>query len=67
MAFAILEDNDRYPTVVGAGNERVGKQAALAIGSGDATGGAIAKRFAREGMVACVARRSADKLQPLVE
>jgi short-subunit dehydrogenase len=43
------------------------KQAALVIGAGDATGGAIAKRFAREGMIACMVRRSADKLQPLVE
>jgi NAD(P)-dependent dehydrogenase (short-subunit alcohol dehydrogenase family) len=42
-------------------------QAALVIGAGDATGGAIAKRFAREGLIACVTRRSADKLQPLVE
>jgi len=38
-------------------------QAALIIGAGDATGGAIAKRFAREGMVACVTRRDAEKLQ----
>mgnify|MGYP000199167268 CR=1 FL=1 len=30
-------------------------------------GGAIAKRFAREGLVACVTRRSADKLAPLVD
>ncbi|CAJ0789796.1 Glucose 1-dehydrogenase [Ralstonia psammae] len=42
-------------------------KAALVIGAGDATGGAIARRFAREGYVACVTRRSADKLQPLVE
>ena len=41
------------------------KRVALIIGAGDATGGAIAKRFAREGYVACVTRRSADKLQPL--
>ena len=40
---------------------------ALVIGAGDATGGAIAKRFAREGLVACVTRRSADQLQPLVD
>jgi NAD(P)-dependent dehydrogenase (short-subunit alcohol dehydrogenase family) len=40
---------------------------ALVIGAGDATGGAIAKRFARGGYSACVVRRSADKLQPLVE
>jgi short-subunit dehydrogenase len=59
--------NDRYLKEAGMGNEQTGKQAALVIGAGDATGGAIAKRFAREGMVACVARRSADKLQPLVE
>ena len=40
---------------------------ALVIGAGDATGGAIAKRFAQGGYVACVTRRSADKLQPLVD
>ena len=40
---------------------------ALIIGAGDATGGAIARRFAREGFTACVTRRSLDKLQPLVE
>ncbi len=41
--------------------------AALVIGAGDATGGAIARRFAREGYVACVVRRNADRLVPLVE
>lgn len=40
---------------------------ALVIGAGDATGGAIARRFAREGYTACVTRRSADKLEPLVQ
>ena len=40
---------------------------ALVIGAGEATGGAIARRFAREGYVACVTRRDADKLKPLVE
>ena len=39
---------------------------ALIIGAGDATGGAIARRFAREGLTACVTRRHADKLEPLV-
>lgn len=43
------------------------KTVALIIGAGDATGGAIARRFAREGYVACVTRRSLDKLQPLLE
>ena len=40
---------------------------ALIVGAGDATGGAIARRFAREGYTACVTRRSLDKLQPLLE
>jgi NAD(P)-dependent dehydrogenase (short-subunit alcohol dehydrogenase family) len=39
---------------------------ALVIGAGDGNGAAIARRFAREGYVACVVRRSAEKLQPLV-
>ena len=39
---------------------------ALVIGAGDATGGAIARRFAREGYVACVTRREKDKLSDLV-
>ncbi|MBB6343310.1 NAD(P)-dependent dehydrogenase (short-subunit alcohol dehydrogenase family) [Pseudomonas fluvialis] len=43
------------------------KKVVLVIGAGDATGGAIAKRFAREGYIACVTRRSADKLKPLVD
>ncbi|CAJ0777035.1 SDR family oxidoreductase [Ralstonia chuxiongensis] len=47
--------------------ETSNNKAALVIGAGDATGGAIARRFAREGYIACVTRRSADKLQPLVE
>ena len=41
-------------------------KAMLVMGAGDATGGAIAKRFARGGYVACAARRNAEKLQPLV-
>jgi short-subunit dehydrogenase len=48
-------------------SERGVKRAALVVGAGDATGGAIARRFAREGYIACATRRSADKLQPLVE
>ncbi len=40
---------------------------ALVVGAGDATGGAVARRFAREGYIACVVRRNADKLRPLVE
>lgn len=48
-------------------NDNNDKKVVLVIGAGDATGGAIAKRFAREGYIACVTRRSADKLQPLVD
>jgi NAD(P)-dependent dehydrogenase (short-subunit alcohol dehydrogenase family) len=40
---------------------------ALVVGAGDATGAAIARRFAREGYTTCMTRRSADKLQPLVD
>ncbi len=40
---------------------------ALVIGAGDSTGGAIAKRFAAGGYTACMTRRDADKLVPLVE
>ena len=40
---------------------------ALVVGAGDATGGAIARRFAREGFCVCVTRRSLDKLQPLLD
>lgn len=43
------------------------RKAILVVGAGDATGGAIARRFAREGYVACVTRRTADRLQPLVD
>ena len=39
----------------------------LVIGAGDATGGAVAKRFAREGFSVCATRRSLEKLQPLLD
>jgi NAD(P)-dependent dehydrogenase (short-subunit alcohol dehydrogenase family) len=42
------------------------KKAILVIGAGDATGGAIARRFAKEGYIACVTRRNEEKLQPLL-
>ncbi len=42
------------------------EKVALIIGAGDATGGAIAKRFAREGYVACCVRRNGDKLVSLI-
>jgi NAD(P)-dependent dehydrogenase (short-subunit alcohol dehydrogenase family) len=43
--------------------------AALVVGAGDATGGAIARAFAREGLTACVNRRArnADKLEALAQ
>jgi NAD(P)-dependent dehydrogenase (short-subunit alcohol dehydrogenase family) len=42
-------------------------RAVLVVGAGDATGGAIARRFAREGFAVCATRRNADKLAPLIE
>jgi NAD(P)-dependent dehydrogenase (short-subunit alcohol dehydrogenase family) len=42
------------------------KPVALVVGAGVATGGAIAKRFARAGYTACVARRNEEKLRHLV-
>ena len=41
-------------------------KAAIIIGAGDATGGAVARRFARAGYTACVCRRNGDQLAPLV-
>lgn len=45
------------------------RKAALIVGAGDATGGAIARAFAHEGFVACVNRRSrnADQLEALAQ
>ncbi len=43
------------------------KKAVLVIGAGDATGGAIARRFAREGYAAVIVRRDAEKLIALTE
>jgi NAD(P)-dependent dehydrogenase (short-subunit alcohol dehydrogenase family) len=40
---------------------------ALIVGAGDATGGAIARRFARGGLTVCATRRSLDKLRPLLD
>ena len=41
--------------------------AAVVVGAGDGLGGAIARRFAREGYHVCAVRRSADKLTPLCD
>jgi len=43
------------------------KKVALVIGAGVATGGSVAKRFAREGYIACMARRQGEKLQGLID
>ena len=42
-------------------------RAALIVGAGDATGGAIARRFAREGYHVIAVRRTAAALAPLVD
>ncbi|MFZ5670422.1 MAG: SDR family oxidoreductase [Pseudomonadota bacterium] len=41
------------------------RKAILVVGAGDATGGAIARRFAREGYAAVIVRRNAEQLAPL--
>ena len=43
------------------------RKVALVVGAGDATGGAIARRFAREGFVTSVTRRTLEPLAPLLE
>jgi NAD(P)-dependent dehydrogenase (short-subunit alcohol dehydrogenase family) len=43
------------------------KKVCLVIGAGDATGGAVARRFAREGYITCITRRTIDKLNPLLD
>jgi NAD(P)-dependent dehydrogenase (short-subunit alcohol dehydrogenase family) len=42
------------------------EKVALIVGAGDATGGAIARRFAKGGYTVCATRRHLDKLQPLI-
>lgn len=42
-------------------------KAIIVVGAGDALGGAIARRFAREGYAACIVRRHADQLEPLAQ
>lgn len=42
-------------------------KAIIVIGAGDALGGAIAKRFAREGYAAVIVRRHAEQLEPLAQ
>jgi NAD(P)-dependent dehydrogenase (short-subunit alcohol dehydrogenase family) len=41
------------------------EQSVLVVGAGDALGGAIARRFAREGLAAVIIRRHAEDLEPL--
>ncbi|MBS0332749.1 MAG: SDR family oxidoreductase [Proteobacteria bacterium] len=41
------------------------ERAVIVIGAGDALGGAIARRFAREEFAAVIVRRHADQLEPL--
>ena len=42
------------------------EKVALVVGAGNATGGAVAKRFAIEGFSVCVTRRNREKLNSLV-
>tara|TARA_B100000614_G_scaffold258512_1_gene280894 strand:- start:45872 stop:46639 length:768 start_codon:yes stop_codon:yes gene_type:complete len=55
------------PDISIARTKPMSQAAMLVIGAGDATGGAIARRFAREGYTACVTRRREASLAPLVD
>ncbi len=44
-----------------------GQGVCCVIGAGDATGSAVARRFAKEGYTICVARRTEAALKPLVD
>ncbi len=44
----------------------IDKRSVLVVGAGDATGGAIARRFAREGLIAVCTRREVASLDPLL-
>ena len=46
--------------------ENPAAKVALVVGAGDSTGGAIARRFAAGGYTACLTRRDADKLEPVL-
>jgi len=48
-------------------NEGPRKSVALVVGAGDYIGAAIARRFAREGLVACLARRRGDQSAATVD
>ena len=39
----------------------------VVMGAGNATGSAVARKFASEGYTACVSRRNEEKLQPLIQ
>lgn len=43
------------------------KRSVLVVGAGDASGGAIARRFAREGLIAVCTRREVASLDPLLQ
>lgn len=48
-------------------DSNVRPQVAVIIGAGDATGGAIARRFSREGFTVVATRRHEDALRPLID
>ncbi|MFM8768526.1 MAG: SDR family NAD(P)-dependent oxidoreductase, partial [Rubrivivax sp.] len=57
-----------HPVVqAGSGGAVKPPRVCCVIGAGDATGSAVARRFAREGYAVCVARRTVAALQPLVD
>eukprot|EP00897_Mesotaenium_endlicherianum_P000706 jgi/Mesen1/10636/ME000894S10205 len=51
----------------GGPSNKEGVRCILVMGAGDATGGAIARRFAEAGYVACLVRRRGEMLHPIVD
>lgn len=58
--------HNRVATIV-SHNQVSHKRVCLVVGAGDATGGAIARRFNREGYVVACARRDGEKLKVLID
>ena len=58
--------NDQQSEINHSEEKSTHNKVALIIGAGDATGSEIAKRFARGGYTACMTRRNADKLEPVI-
>jgi NAD(P)-dependent dehydrogenase (short-subunit alcohol dehydrogenase family) len=67
MLIDPTEPDPEHPRHARPGGAEHRRGVALVVGAGDATGSAIARRFARSGLTVCASRRSGDKLGPLLD